>query len=368
MQCKTEADNLSDASVYLSDDDYPPSHLDPLEKTNSPPSQSTEQNQFSEPTELMETADYMVSLDSPTSVLAPPVQNVSFSSNTADGSANKSPGLHSPCPVQERVINDGNFGGRNIKTLSNVSKKRRNRLPSLPPSNGWTHPDEMSTLLKDYLAPFGCIPDEESEENEPIDNLSDVTVSSISSYEDSDAESTTNICLSDIEFDSDLEKELINTGGRITKITYQREESRQTDESMQILIQQYETIVAPAADSISPVDQEQHKRSVYVVSEFSSVTSQYSSKDQQPLFNNSVESEVEDNCVSGSSSQLPGKCASPMEGPRAKRAKLKGSISSIASDSCQSDLSSQLETDQQPPKPQVVNTRPSRIKHRRSSA
>ena len=291
------------------------------------------------------------------------------------------------------------------KNRSNVEKKRSQRSPS-PPTNGWKRPEEMSTLLKDYLNRFGQIPDEEGEDHTPIEKLTDVTVSSISSYEDSDAESTTHFWLSEVELDSELEVELINTGGRITYLPEgEPKENPLSAEFVSVpikkeVIEQSEPVVDQQKKEAAPsssVEQQLNKRlrrvntrysDSYVGSEFRRVTSQHSTEDQLPQspFNNSVKRELEDNGVSESSSELSEKTSSPMEGgqPRAKRAK-KNSISSAASvdqlpsspESCQSDHPSKLVIVEQPPSSTppppgeeaapVVNILPSAVSRRRSA-
>ncbi|KAK4003448.1 hypothetical protein OUZ56_005213 [Daphnia magna] len=87
-------------------------------------------------------------------------------------------------------------------------------LPTLhPKAYLWKRPTEKPKALWDYLARF---PEEFFDEsNDSRAGLSDVSVSSVSSYEDSDSESTILLYLSEIEIDSDVEEAVVHSGGRV---------------------------------------------------------------------------------------------------------------------------------------------------------
>lgn len=87
-------------------------------------------------------------------------------------------------------------------------------LPTLhPKAYLWKRPAEKPTALWQYLARF---PDQVFDETCHVDiGLSDVSVSSVSSYEDSDAESTILLVLSEVEVDSEIEEVVVQSGGRV---------------------------------------------------------------------------------------------------------------------------------------------------------
>lgn len=99
---------------------------------------------------------------------------------------------------------------------SNKKKEKPPRSPSPlshPKAHLWKRPAEKPVALWEYLARF---PAEVFEDGDNYDgNLSDVSISSVSSYWPSETESTIVLRLSEVEVDSDLEETLIRTGGRI---------------------------------------------------------------------------------------------------------------------------------------------------------
>lgn len=88
-------------------------------------------------------------------------------------------------------------------------------LPTVhPKAYLWKRPSEKPRALWDYLARF---PEEFFDESNDVRaGLSDVSVSSVSSYEDSDCESTILLCLSEVEIDTDVEEAVLHSGGRVT--------------------------------------------------------------------------------------------------------------------------------------------------------
>nr|CAG4649588.1 EOG090X0B7I [Scapholeberis mucronata] len=87
-------------------------------------------------------------------------------------------------------------------------------LPTVhPKAYLWKRPAEKPTALWDYLARF---PDHVFDESVDVSGgLSDVSVSSVSSYDNSDAESTVVVVLSEVEIDSDMEQAIVHSGGRV---------------------------------------------------------------------------------------------------------------------------------------------------------
>lgn len=131
----------------------------------------------------------------------------------------KSSSHHKSSDRSDKERRDKSNADRHRSGSSSVNKKKERpaRSPSPPPhpkAHLWERPAERSTALWDYLAKFPAEVFQDGDEYGG--NLSDVSVSSVSSYADSDAESVIRICLSEVEIDSDLEQLLESTGGRIT--------------------------------------------------------------------------------------------------------------------------------------------------------
>lgn len=131
----------------------------------------------------------------------------------------KSSSHHKSSDRSDKERREKSNADRHRSGSSSVNKKKERpaRSPSPPPhpkAHLWERPAERSTALWDYLAKF---PAEVFLDGDEYDgNLSDVSVSSVSSYAESDAESVIRICLSEVEIDSELEQLLESTGGRIT--------------------------------------------------------------------------------------------------------------------------------------------------------
>ena len=84
---------------------------------------------------------------------------------------------------------------------------------SHPKAYLWKRPAEEPTALRNYLA---RLPEEIFDETyDGITGLSDVSASSVSSYDDSDADSTILLYLSEIEIDSEVEEAVADAGGRV---------------------------------------------------------------------------------------------------------------------------------------------------------
>jgi hypothetical protein len=106
---------------------------------------------------------------------------------------------------------DRKFSGQSVDTKQ--KERSISPLPTLhPKAYLWKRPDEKPKALWDYLARFPeDVFDEMCNTNT---GLCDVSVSSVSSYEDSDAESFV-LYLSEVEVDSDMEKAIVHSGGRV---------------------------------------------------------------------------------------------------------------------------------------------------------
>nr|CAG4642716.1 EOG090X0B7I [Evadne anonyx] len=104
---------------------------------------------------------------------------------------------------------------------SSNSSKRKESDPDPsdhPQAMLWERPSEKPTALSDYLAQFPPSVFEVDHSSDSLDvdeHLTDVSASSVSSYEDSEAENF-NIHLSEIEVDSEMEEMFVASGGRIT--------------------------------------------------------------------------------------------------------------------------------------------------------
>lgn len=94
----------------------------------------------------------------------------------------------------------------------------RDRSPPHPMAHLWKRPTEKPRELAEWLARFPSRVFDEAYDG--VDGLTDVSVSPVSSYPPSDAESV--IYLSDVEVDTELEELFVSTGG---KIVYKEEES-----------------------------------------------------------------------------------------------------------------------------------------------
>jgi len=201
----------------------------------------------------------------------------------------------------------------------------------------------MCTALRDYLARFGPIPDEDGDDH-LIEKLVDVTASSISSYEDSDAETPAHhICLSEVELDSALEEVLVSIGGRVTYLTPEDEQENDSVKPEPIVERQSESEQTEQKNETIEVDQQQKdgKRlrrvntrysdnGYYVGSELRRVISQQSTEEQHSPKSKvgSVKDELE------SSTELP-------DEPQVKRGKVSSASSSSAYQSPSSPESSQ---------------------------
>lgn len=108
--------------------------------------------------------------------------------------------------------------GKSLKERDRKSEKVRHpRSPPHPKAYLWKRPAEKPKALADWLARF---PDQVFEEAyNGMEGLTDVTVSSVSSYEHSDADSF--VYLSDVEVDCEVEQLVASTGG---KVMYKEEE------------------------------------------------------------------------------------------------------------------------------------------------
>lgn len=219
------------------------------------------------------------------------------------------------------------------KIRSGEEKKKSGKSsPLSPPTNGWKRPDEMCTALRDYLSRFGPIPDEDGDDH-LIEKLVDVTASSISSYEDSDAESPAHyICLSEVELDSALEEELVSIGGRVIYLqTPEGEQEKTSVKTQEPIVERQsksERLTDNQKNETVEVDQQQKdgKRlrrvntrysdsGYYVGSELRRVISQQSSEEQHSPKSNLVKDESE------SSNELP-------DEPQVKRSKASSASSS----------------------------------------
>jgi len=80
-----------------------------------------------------------------------------------------------------------------------------------PKAHLWKRLTEKPKLWE-YLSTF---PEEVIDDPCSGDYLSDVSISSVSSYDDSDYEEVTNIHLSEVEIDSEVEESIIMSGGRV---------------------------------------------------------------------------------------------------------------------------------------------------------
>ena len=87
--------------------------------------------------------------------------------------------------------------------------------PNHPKAHLWKRPTEKPKLWE-YLAKF---PEEVFDDPCSGDYLSDVSISSVSSYDDSDYEEVTNIHLSEVEIDSEVEEAIIMSGGRVIDLS-----------------------------------------------------------------------------------------------------------------------------------------------------
>lgn len=160
------------------------------------------------------------------------------------------------------------------------SSKKKHRSPSPPPhpkAHLWKRPEEPSTALWDYLARF---PPNVFQDDDCMDHLSQVSVSSVSSCPESDAESTILLRLSEVELDSELEEVLTSTGGRIA---YPKPAPEIVEEE---IVSEW----IPPVPSGTPEEPGQNKRvrkanmrysDSYVGSEFRKIITQHSSMDHQ---------------------------------------------------------------------------------------
>jgi len=105
------------------------------------------------------------------------------------------------------------------KSSSSSSDKHKEVDPSThPQAELWKRPDVKPSALYDYLAQF---PSSAFDDNSPQDSsaiavpLDEVSVSSVSSYDDSDVEHF-DICLSEVEMDSGMEEAFLACAARIT--------------------------------------------------------------------------------------------------------------------------------------------------------
>nr|CAG4646489.1 EOG090X0B7I [Macrothrix elegans] len=137
-------------------------------------------------------------------------------------------------------------------------KEQKAKTPSTPPPSLhpkaylWKRPEEKPQALWDYLARF---PSEVFDENyNDIAGLTDVSVSSVSSFEDSDVESIV-LHVSDVEVDSELEELIASTGG---KLMYDdKEDSQSEEEEREDGIEEQEEIesdYAPPSEEFAPVE------------------------------------------------------------------------------------------------------------------
>nr|CAG4637265.1 EOG090X0B7I [Ceriodaphnia reticulata] len=107
----------------------------------------------------------------------------------------------------------------------------------------WKRPEEKPRALSDYLARFPEYVFDETYDG--IAGLSDVSASSVSSYDESDAESTILLYLSEVEVDSEVEEAVVSSGGRVVYRSDTVEEAKE---------QEYEALESdytPASDEFA---------------------------------------------------------------------------------------------------------------------
>lgn len=114
-----------------------------------------------------------------------------------------------------------------------AEKSRKEESVSPPPPELhpkaylWKRPAEKPTALCDYLARFPEYVFDET--NDGLSGLSDVSASSVSSYDESDAESDILLFLSEVEVDSEVEEAVVSSGGRVIYRTDNVEEAREPE-------------------------------------------------------------------------------------------------------------------------------------------
>nr|CAG4643421.1 EOG090X0B7I [Ilyocryptus agilis] len=173
---------------------------------------------------------------------------------------------------------------------STSTKKDRKRIPSSPPhpkSYLWKRPEEKPHALWNYLARF---PDDGDDAD-----YSDVSVSSVSSYyEQSDAETTVILFLSEVEVESEIEVELVATGAQILELDSARkqpEEEKVAEDEMHLDYKPVSESLAPASAEHPSPETAGNKRvrkmnmrysDSYVGSEFRKIITQHSSEHVHP--------------------------------------------------------------------------------------
>lgn len=225
-------------------------------------------------------------------------------------------------------------------------------LPGLhPKAYLWKRPEEKPTTLWDYLARF---PEEVFDEMcDTNAGLSDVSVSSVSSYEDSDCESIL-LYLSEVEVDSEVEKAVVHSGGRVVY---------RDDEDIEEAKNDAESDLTPASEEFTPsesclrdqqlnINNNKRVRKLntrysdsYVGSELRKIITTQNSVDhpqRSPRLNNNTKSlpkENQENCIQVPSSEViqEGEEAVDYQPPDAKRLKAEQPLPS-SPESVQSDL------------------------------